>query len=165
LEKVSKNINQQKSNEMKPTFIHAGVQKAGSTWIYHALKEHPDVFMPEKEPINYFDVNYHRGKKWYKKQFKNYNGEKEVGDESPGYIKHPLAPKRAYSEVPNAKIIICLRNPIERAYSQWWSAESYWTEGRFERCTFHHATNDVFVTPGFYNHHISKWENNFEKKT
>ena len=146
-----------------PSFIHAGVQKAGSTWIYQALKEPPEIYMSHDEPTNYFDVEYYRGEGWYRERFGGYDGEKEVGDESPGYIKHPFAARRAAELIPEAKIIMCLRDPVERAYSQWWSAESYWTDGRFERCMFHHATNDVFVTPGFYYYHISKWEEYYPK--
>lgn len=150
------------SDRHLPDFIHAGAQKAGSTWIYQALQEHPEVYMAEKEPVNYFDINYHRGREWYRGQFDGYMGENVVGDESPGYLKHPLAPERVAEILPDTKVVFCLRNPVERAFSQWWHAESYWTNTHFGRNTHHHATADVFVTPGYYNYHLSRWEEYFD---
>jgi len=146
-----------------PTFLHAGAQRSASTWTYNALKDHPEVFMPEKEPMSCFDCHYHKGISWYKKHFRKQDEEKAIGDESPGYIKHPLAPKRVAETIPNTKIIFCLRNPIERAYSQWWTAENAWTSTTFERALKRHSTNDVFITPGYYNYHISQWEKYFDK--
>jgi hypothetical protein len=145
-------------NETLPGFIHAGVQKAGSTWIDTACREHPDIYVPPIEPINYFDVKYYKGEQWYKDLFKGADNEKIIADQSPGYLKNPLAPKRAAELIPDAKILINLRNPVKRAFSQWWNAESYWTDGLFDRCTWHHATHDTFVMPGFYHHHLNRWE-------
>lgn len=144
-----------------PDFLHVGAQKAGSTWIHYALKEHPDIFMPDNDNVSFFDVYYHRGEDWYKKQFDAYQGEIAIGEESPGYLKHPIAPQRAADLVPDVKIIMCLRNPIDRAYSQWWHAQKNWTNTDFQRSINYHATNDVFITPGLYEYHISKWENYF----
>lgn len=144
-----------------PTFIHAGAQKAGSTWIHYALREHPEVFVPDNDNVSFFDVYYHRGEQWYREQFRNYDGERAVGEESPGYLKHPLAPSRASKLLPDAKIVVCLRNPIDRAFSQWWHAQKNWTSTRFEASTNYHAANGVFVTPGYYDYHLSRWEEHF----
>lgn len=141
--------------------LHIGAQKTGSTWTYNALREHPDICVSQDEPTEFFDVKYHKGEKWYRQRFDHWNDESVIVDESPGYIKHPLAPSRAADMVPDAKIVMCLRNPMKRAYSHWWTSESYWTDGYFGRATHHHATYDVFVTPGLYNHHISRWEEYF----
>jgi len=149
--------------ETLPTFIHAGAQRSGSTWLYHALKDHPDIFMPEKEPVNFFDCHYHKGISWYLKYFEGHEDEKAIGDESPGYIKNPFAPKRAAEVVPDAKIIFCLRNPVDRAYSQYWTAENAWTDTNFGKSLTRHSVNDVFITPGYYNYHLTRWEKYFDK--
>lgn len=145
-----------------PNYVHAGGQRCGSTWIYNALAEHPDIFMPKKEPVNYFDAQYYRGEDWYRGLYSDHDGEKVLGDESPGYIKNPLSPKRIAETIPDAKITMCLRNPVERAYSQWWTAENAWTDTAFERSLKRHSTNDAFITPGFYDLHISRWERYFD---
>ncbi|WP_147435745.1 sulfotransferase domain-containing protein, partial [Halobellus sp. Atlit-38R] len=94
-------------------------------------------------------------------QFDEYNGEKIVGEESPGYVKHPLVPKRAVNLIPDAKIGLCVRNPVERAYSQWWHAQKNWTNAPFEYALNYHAANSAIIVPGFYDYHISRWEEHY----
>ncbi|KAB1192752.1 hypothetical protein GJR96_04570 [Haloferax sp. MBLA0076] len=146
------------TDDRLPNFLHIGAQKAGSTWIHFALKEHPEIFMPDNDNVGFFDTYYHRGDNWYQKQFDEYDGEKVIGEESPGYIKHPLAPQRAADLIPDAKIVLCVRNPMDRAYSQWWHAQKNWTNTPFEYTMNYHAANSAIIVPGFYDYHISRWE-------
>lgn len=88
--------------------------------MYELLSQHPQV-MERPEEVHFFDVHYHRGIDWYQAQFpKKGKRGMRVGDKSPYYLYHPLAPQRAHSLLPKVKLIALLRNPIDRAYSQYW---------------------------------------------
>lgn len=114
-----------------------GAAKAGTTSLYHYLSQHSQVFFPlVKEPNYYSRAEAHnsqayenpsegkfyhnkiiRSEKVYYSLFKNSKKFKIVGDASPSYLWDPLSAKRIYKDFPNAKIIILLRSPTDRAYS------------------------------------------------
>ena len=117
----------------KPTFIIIGAMKAATTSLYTYLKQHPDIFMTSvKEPMffNNFkkDQNYLiKGKKTKKvttlKQYYNlFNAVKSeiaIGEASPAYIYNSDCPRLIKSHLPKIKIIAILRQPVERAYSNY----------------------------------------------
>ena len=105
---------------MLPNFIVAGAPKSGTTSMYHYLSCHPDIFLPFRKEILFFDSSYYKGISWYENIFKGYNSEKVIGDISPNYMHNPYVPKRIFNTIPSAKIIFILRNPVERAYSHYW---------------------------------------------
>jgi len=103
-----------------PKFIIIGAQKAGTGAFYEILRQHPQVVDRPGE-IHFFDIYFDNGVEWYKNQFPEVSQPgSQRGDKSPYYLFHPLAPERAYSLIPKAKLIVILRNPIDRAYSQYW---------------------------------------------
>jgi len=112
-----------------PNFLIIGSAKGGTTSLFYYLIQHPHVLAGSGKELWFFDTNFKRGLIWYRSNFptifhKLYSKifEKKniiTGEASPNYIFHPMAAKRAYSIIPHAKIIILLRNPIERAYSSW----------------------------------------------
>lgn len=144
-----------------PTFVVAGPNKSASTWIYAALSEHPDVCMARDDPVSYFDVQHYRGRKWYRSQFEHWSGESAIGDESPGYIKSLHAPKRIAEHNPDTKIVFCLRNPVDRAYSQWWHGRTRWHHSNFRAGILDHERFDYWVAPGFYASHLQRWDRHF----
>lgn len=112
-----------------PNFFIVGAPKSGTTSLYEYLKQVPGIFMsPEKEP-NYFnqvtvldDDPYRfmiRDKKKYLELFKNVKNEKIIGDATPNYLRDPNAPHLIHKVSPNAKILITLRNPTDRIFSQY----------------------------------------------
>ena len=105
----------------QPDFLIVGVMKGGTTSLFRYLAQHPDVLPPFRKEIKYFDCNYFEGAAWYRAHFplrqKFTDGSKLTGEATPYYIFHPTAHERVASAVPQAKIIIILRNPVERAYS------------------------------------------------
>lgn len=114
---------------MMPDFIIVGVQKGGTTSLYKYLIEHPNIApIYVKEP-HFFDIYFHKGIGWYRSHFptaveKYYARHIQkhdliTGEASPYYLIHPLAPKRIAKTLPKAKLIVLLRNPIDRAYSQY----------------------------------------------
>jgi hypothetical protein len=69
--------------------------------------------------VSFFDRHSWRGEAWYRGQFPLRAGDRLVGEASPSYLFHPLAPERARSLVPEAKLVALLRDPVDRAYSQY----------------------------------------------
>lgn len=117
-----------------PDFLVIGAKRGGTTSLYRNLVTHPDVLplMPSREKIkgpHYFDTRYHLGHNWYRSHFptvaeRRYraraSGRRVVsGESSPYYLFHPHAACRAHALVPSARIVVLLRDPIDRAYSHW----------------------------------------------
>ena len=96
-----------------------GAQKAGTTALYAYLRWHPGITGPSWKEVSFFDRHWWRGEAWYRGQFPLRAGGRLVGEASPSYLFHPLAPERARSLVPGAKLIALVRNPVDRAYSQY----------------------------------------------
>ena len=107
---------------MLPNFLIIGAQKSATTWLATCLGEHPDVFMyiDETKEIYFFNTLFDKGLAWYESHFENWSGEAAVGEATPGYISHPLAPKRIRDTLGEIKLIASLRHPVDRAYSAFW---------------------------------------------
>lgn len=116
---------------MLPNFIIVGAAKSGTTSLYHYLSEHPDVYMSEPKEVNYFSQEEITKQKLfyrdlrvsslseYKKLFEGTESVKAIGEGSVSYLFYPETPKKIYDLLPNVKIIILLRNPIERGFSHY----------------------------------------------
>lgn len=124
-------MNKPKS-EIKPNFFIVGAPKAGSTSLFYYLDAHPDVFVPAIKEPNYFSYQatinqqlYYHEKgigDWnkYLLLFESANSKKAIGEASVSYLFYPEAAQNIKKEIPNAKIIIMLRDPVERAYSHYY---------------------------------------------
>ena len=116
-----------------PDYLIIGAHRAGSTSLWAYLSQHPQVSVnfPRLQGIKgvrYFDENYHRGEAWYRSHFpsaayraslRRRHGGAVAGDASSYYLFHPAAAERAAKAVPEAKVIVLLRHPVDRAYSHW----------------------------------------------
>ena len=103
-----------------PDFVVIGAQKAGTTSLYRMLRKHPQVHMPRTKELHYFDFHYERGPEWYAAQFRPGRWERRRGEATPNYMWGPLARQRLIADLPSARIIAILRNPVDRAYSHYW---------------------------------------------
>jgi hypothetical protein len=111
-----------------PDFLIIGTAKSGTTTLHAWLGEHPFVEPPVQKEIHFFDYEYYRGVDWYRSHFPTETARRAFGQEhgrpfltgeaSPTYISHEWAPSRIAKVVPNARFIVALRNPVDRAYSQ-----------------------------------------------
>lgn len=112
-----------------PDFVIAGAQRCGTTSLFRALVKHPAI-MPNvmnAKGIHYFDTSYHRELAWYLAHFpsraeRDSNAVKVghkaiVGEASPYYMYHPAGAERMAKAIPDAKIIVLLRDPVKRAIS------------------------------------------------
>jgi Sulfotransferase domain len=102
-----------------PDFLVIGAQKAGTTALYAYLRWHPAVTGPSWKEVSFFDRHWWRGERWYRGQFPLRSAGRLVGEASPSYLFHPLAPERVRSLLPDARLVALLRDPVERAYSQY----------------------------------------------
>jgi hypothetical protein len=112
-----------------PDFIIVGTQKGGTSSLYHYLCQHPQVLAAATKEVHYFDNNFHQSPNWYLRQFPSLmarcvnslrTGRRTVtGEASPFYLMHPHTPERIARTVPDAKLIVLLRDPAYRAYSQY----------------------------------------------
>jgi len=100
-----------------PSWIIVGAQRSSSSSVFKYLTAHPQVGAPCVKEIHYFDNNYHRGLNWYLGHFPTRSGHCISGEGTPYYMAHPHAPRRIANDLPGVKIIVVLRNPVDRAYS------------------------------------------------
>jgi hypothetical protein len=112
-----------------------GAQRCGTTYLYRLLDEHPEIAMAKParpEPKFFLDsANYAKGLSWYEA---TYFADAEVvpvhGEKSTSYIESPEAAKRAAAMIPDAHVVVMLRNPIDRAISNWRFSSSSGLENR-----------------------------------
>lgn len=108
-----------------PTFLVIGAMKAGTTSLYHYLRDHPQVFMPETKEVNFFNPlrNWRRGLGWYEEQFADAPPEATaIGEASTSYTKFPWVegvPERIAGVLGDVRLIYVVRHPIERMRSQY----------------------------------------------
>lgn len=107
---------------MVPNFICPGAQKSATTTLYALLKKHPDIYIPDCKETHYFDLKFMKGLDFYEKKFfGNVKKEKIIGEITPSYMYLNYVPKRICNSLgKDIKFIFMLRNPIDRAYSQYW---------------------------------------------
>ena len=101
-----------------PQFLIIGAVKAATTWIADQLRARDDVFMPGPEP-HYFSRDYDRGATWYASLFADARADQLIGEKSADYLADSEAPARAAALLPDAMLIAQLRNPVDRAYSDY----------------------------------------------
>lgn len=128
-----------------PSFLIAGAQRCGTTSLYRALSQHPLLLKPVlHKGVHYFDVAYSRGLSWYQAHFPlkagaallaHRHGRRPLAFESaPYYLFHPLAGERIARDLPEVKLIVLVRDPVERACSAHAHelARGFETESHFE---------------------------------
>ena len=76
---------------MLPNFLGIGAQRAGTTWLYNCLNEHPDVFVSSAKEIHFFSHEFDRGVTWYEGHFQGRNTESAIGEITPNYLNVPAA--------------------------------------------------------------------------
>lgn len=111
---------------LRPSFIMIGASRAGTTTLFRALTDHPNVLRPTvNKGVRYFDLNYYRPRSWYYAHFPlrrlaERGGVPRITFEASGYYSfHPAAVPRMAAELPDVRVVMMLRDPVERAYSAW----------------------------------------------
>lgn len=94
--------------------------RSGTTALNSYLREHPDIVVSSTKEVHYFDSFYDRGIQWYRDQFPDSESADAVGEATPNYMFSTTALDRIKETLPGVKLIVMLRNPIDRAYSHYW---------------------------------------------
>ena len=119
-----------------PNFLIIGAGRAGTTSLHHYLRQHPEVFMPERKEPSYFAwadgalPSGVPGTDWlretvvtsrtaYEAMFADARGARAIGEASPAYLASSDAPARIQATIPDARLVAILRDPVERAHAQW----------------------------------------------
>jgi hypothetical protein len=113
-----------------PDFIIIGAQRCGTTSLYQYLSQHPEVYPSFPKEVHYFSNYFDKGTTWYRSHFplesqkrkaeSKPDGRFTTGEASPYYLVHPHAARRASMVVPQARLIVLLRDPVQRAYSHYY---------------------------------------------
>lgn len=144
--------------------FHVGPQKTATTWVFQCLREHPEIIAPHADAIHYFSMFYHRGRAWYLDQFPDGPSAGKLYDPTPNYFRSPEVPARIYRENPEAKIIVCLRHPVERAFSHYWHEKKKGRFNfRFEEVLENYDLFTNWLEPGFYSTHLTRIYDFFPK--
>lgn len=104
-----------------PSFFILGAAKCGTTSLHSYLGQHPEICVSNpKEPF-YFEAELDRGPSYYfSRYFAHWAGERIVGEARHRNLYMPYAAERIFQFNPRARLIVCVRNPVERAISHWW---------------------------------------------
>ena len=117
------------STHVLPDFLIIGAARSGTTSLYQYLTQHPLVIPGVGKEVYFFDKKFDKGINWYKSFFPTKISKSRLesklkrncitGEATPRYLYHPHTPKRVFDLIPNVKLIVLLRNPIDRAYSHY----------------------------------------------
>jgi len=106
-----------------PDFVVVGGKKCGTTFFYHLLSRHPHVQPAAAKELHFFNAHFDEGTEWYRRCFPQ-PGRKEgrktiTGEATPEYLSYSRVPERMAELIPQARLIALLRNPVDRAYSDY----------------------------------------------
>jgi hypothetical protein len=152
-----------------PTLFICGAPRAGTTTLYRALRQHPDVCMSQRKETGVFLENYDKGLEWLVENYlTHYEGESVTGEATTGHMQHPPSAERMAEAVPDARLIFILRDPVERIFSHY----------RFHRQSGRLGPDDDFSTlirnedsewrrvqidNGRYHKHLKRFEEHFDR--
>jgi hypothetical protein len=164
---------QNKDTDFRIDFVGIGTGKAGTTWISEMLDAHPDICMSEPKEVHYFNKrgsyflntensNYNKGFQWYKNHFRHCRYGQLIGEFSPKYFFDLQAPERIKQTFPDVKLIVCLRDPVDRAFSQYNFVTHYMKKEirSFEEVI---RTEPEYVEKGLYCKHLERYFQYFGK--
>jgi Sulfotransferase domain len=179
-----------------PDFFVLSGGRCGSTSLFAILCAHPQVMAPSHKEVHFFDRNYERGLDFYRRLFpfeahrrsreRRLGSKVLTGEATTYYLLHPAVPSRVFAALPQARLIVMLRDPVDRAYSHYQlavragketlsfeealDAEEERLAGAEERL----ATDPSFDSPshryhsyvrrGLYLQQLERWEDRFPRE-
>ena len=157
-----------------PNFLIIGAHKAGTSSLYHYLREHPEIYMPTLKEARFFayDENNpdHQRKvpktypittmQEYEALFHEVKNEKAIGEASPEYLNNARSAERIRECLPNAKLIASLRNPIDRTYSEFIMRYRSGNENRSISEAV--SSNERWVRTGFYFEKLKRYMDEYD---
>ncbi|MGO9452218.1 MAG: sulfotransferase family protein [Candidatus Binataceae bacterium] len=120
-----------RENWTLPDFLGIGPGRTGTSWLHEVLVGHADLPSGVKE-TQFFNHNYAKGIDWYAAHFRRATGQRPVGEICPYFIDTE-APGRIKLHMPDCKLVVCFRDPVDHAYSNYKLLMAYaWARGSFE---------------------------------
>ena len=170
----------------KPNFLIIGTIKGGTSSLYFYLTKHPSVLPAVEKEMHFFDVNFHKGIDWYLSQFPAIPEQQNfwTGEATPNYMYSVEAANKLFSYFPKIKLIVILRNPIERAISHYYMdkrlgqqqknfAEAITVETKIlekmmnqpqTNANFLRGRKSRYLSLGLYLYFLQEWMNIFPRK-
>ena len=173
---------------MLPSFLVVGAGRSGTTSLHHYLRQHPEIYIPGvKSPSHFYchglppsgDDDHNRvthdyfvpDPTNYESLFDGVDGEKAIGEVSPAYLASMRAIRKIADTLPKAKIVIILRNPVERFYSRYVgrhrdglepldTVEALLNEERKQPLVRDEAVG-TYLSAGFCSHFIEAYQTRF----
>lgn len=148
-----------------PNFIGIGAPRAGTTWLNTLLSSHPDVYTPPlRDEINFFDHYFEYGLDWYRSLFplpEEAHRYQAVGEVTPQYLECEDCPQRIASTLPESQLIVMLRHPVTRAYSQY----GFFVQRRNFRGTFEDFLEEYprALARGYYSRYLKRYLRYFDR--
>lgn len=148
-----------------PTFLGIGVPRGGTTWLHTWLASHPDVCMPtQRKELRFFDRHYEKGLAWYEEFFcpsEDADRYRAIGEISPQYVYCQECPERIQATIPEARLVIMLRHPVDRAYSNYgFTVQRSRYRGSFEDFV---ASRPSALERGFYSRYVKRYLEKFDR--
>lgn len=136
-----------------PDLVVVGAPKAGTTTLAAWLAAHPQVAMSPTKELQFLDVHHSRGLDWYRAQLPPAAPGTVVAEATPTYLAHPLAPGRAATDLPGARFVAVLREPVSRAWSQYWFFRMLGVERRSWA-----TSREEHLALGRYAEQVDRWD-------
>lgn len=178
---------------MMPDFLVLGTARGGTTAFYHYLTRHPALGEAVIKEVHYFDWNFAKGPLWYRAHFPTERHKRHMeaelgqrfltGEATPAYFYNPVVPPRVARTVPQAKLIVLLRNPVERAFSHYRLCSQNRTDLRpfgtaldeeeqqireeleaFSQAAAARSPLRSYLAQGLYAEHLQRWLRSFPRE-
>lgn len=140
-----------------PDFLIVGAPKAGTSALFAYLDRHPAIYLPPEKEVHFFDNEWDRGIAWYMSVFAD-AGDRLAGEATPTYLADPDAVDRMAETVPDARLIVVLRDPVGRAHSHYWMQQAKFPDrhGFEELVRAEIADPEGFAAPGAHHRYLHK---------
>lgn len=102
-----------------PNYLYIGTSKAGSTWLFQVLSWHPQIYAYPGKNLGFFSTRFEKGWDWYLNNFKPEPEHLAVGEISHSYLASDKAPARIKEALPDIRLLVCLRDPVQRTFSDY----------------------------------------------
>lgn len=151
--------------KLEPSLVIVGAQKAGTSALYNMLIRHTAVIPPQRKELDFFgnDDHYTMGIRHYRSMWPARplrSGTWVTLDATPGYLPHPEAAVRIKTLLPNALIVVLLRDPVQRAFSDWNMFHQFKDHGTFSHLydarTFEQAIDEELITDNPATHYVDR---------
>lgn len=162
------------NSPFKIDFVGIGAAKCGTGWVAQCLREHPEVSFPEQKEIQFFNKtksiytedtvwNYEKGLSWYAKHFER-GGNNLIGEITTDYIYDKETPALIKKHFPEVKVIVCLRDPVDRTYSHYWWYKANFKKEKAE--TFEKAleTQPEYIKRSLYYPQLKRYYDTFTRE-